>query len=666
MLRTLLPLFLALIAAPAPIVGGAVVPDKKLDAAAEKLRRAVGTGSQSGREAALLAIVELEDIGGVVVLQTEYARASQKLRGKRDELVEKTFVVERKREMVEAMKVRARSDPSVDGVVSRLWSDIGELDADISSLRKEVDEHRSVTNGLGAATSSLFGRFGPGKYKKAAALLWKDAEGHPEYGVRIAAAEMLGRVGGTGTALRLHKLMAKVHRQRIARRRDLPKLEEKVRKFEARYQKEIDQGTLTRATQQQYAQIRAEPASIRSDLHKLAFLVAAAAEAGGKALAREEGRNLEKSIDKLVKAQAAGKGGLRVLTLDVFRHADSDAVRAELRSMLSEEEEPLIRAEIIEAQASLADHAAVPALIGSYLADESWRVRSSAVAALAALRDKEAIPALIARLDVEEGRVRTEIQQALESLTGKRLGRNAKAWNAWWADDGATFEVSEEPVELKGSLTAEERIGVTFFGIRTESQRVLFILDVSGSMNFSMIPRENPADDTRNGRQPDMPRSGEDSRLGVARRELIKALGGIRDGGAVNIVLYATDVWSWSDELVTVDTEMRSEIIRYVEALSANGATNIWGALQRGLDLAGAEEGDGDEWSAPAFDTIYLLSDGRATAGVTTNPDEILSYVRERNRSAGITIHTIGLSGAQDAYLMRSLAEQNGGQYVAQ
>ncbi len=49
-----------------------------------------------------------------------------------------------------------------------------------------------------------------------------------------------------------------------------------------------------------------------------------------------------------------------------------------------------------------------------------------------------------------------------------------------------------------------------------------------------------------------------------------------------------------------------------------------------------------------------------------SNPDEILSYVRERNRTAGITIHAIGLSGAQDAYLMRSLAEQNGGQYVAQ
>ena len=48
----------------------------------------------------------------------------------------------------------------------------------------------------------------------------------------------------------------------------------------------------------------------------------------------------------------------------------------------------------------------------------------------------------------------------------------------------------------------------------------------------------------------------------------------------------------------------------------------------------------------------------------TTDPDQILAHVRERNRGVGITLHTIGLSGAQDAYLLRNLAEQNGGIYA--
>ena len=51
--------------------------------------------------------------------------------------------------------------------------------------------------------------------------------------------------------------------------------------------------------------------------------------------------------------------------------------------------------------------------------------------------------------------------------------------------------------------------------------------------------------------------------------------------------------------------------------------------------------------------------------GAVQGADGILAYLRERNRFAGIKIHTIGLSGDQDAYLMVRLAEENGGQYAA-
>jgi hypothetical protein len=51
--------------------------------------------------------------------------------------------------------------------------------------------------------------------------------------------------------------------------------------------------------------------------------------------------------------------------------------------------------------------------------------------------------------------------------------------------------------------------------------------------------------------------------------------------------------------------------------------------------------------------------------GLVITAEPILRYVREWNRTAGIVIHTIGLSGAQDAYLLRRLAEENGGTYVA-
>jgi hypothetical protein len=254
------------------------------------------------------------------------------------------------------------------------------------------------------------------------------------------------------------------------------------------------------------------------------------------------------------------------------------------------------------------------------------------------------------------------VGQALTSLTGQDFRGNVALWQRWWKENEASFQVPEQPPEKSAEEEARESAGVTFFGISTESQRILFVLDLSGSMDFAMVPKSNPDDDP--GKPYDYPEEGESSRLQVAKRDLIKALGGLRDGGVFNLVLYASDVWTWTDDgrLVTMEPKTRAQVVEFVEAADAVGGTNIYGAMERALDVAGAK--GGGEWSKPAVDTIYLLTDGRATVGVTTDPDEILAYVRERNRTAGIVIHTIGLSDAHDAVLLRRLAEENGGKYV--
>ena len=124
----------------------------------------------------------------------------------------------------------------------------------------------------------------------------------------------------------------------------------------------------------------------------------------------------------------------------------------------------------------------------------------------------------------------------------------------------------------------------------------------------------------------------------------------------------ASDVWTWQDNLVEMNDKMRVGVQDYVDDLEGSGGTNIYGAMKLALELAGAD--GGDKWSQPDIDTIFLLTDGRPSVGVTTDPDVIIDYVREQNASAGIVIHTIGLSGAQDAYLLSKLAEQNGGTYA--
>jgi hypothetical protein len=388
--------------------------------------------------------------------------------------------------------------------------------------------------------------------------------------------------------------------------------------------------------------------------------VDAARRAGGAALARESGKDLEKSMQKLVGALKKSKDRSRIDTLRLLMEASSESVRAQTRAMLDAETEPLGIATLIDGLTELGDKTLEPVLLSKYLAHDAWFVRARAAHALARLRSRAAIPALIARLETEEGRLRTDVNQALQSLTAQKFQAVFQVWQQWWKDNEATFVVPE-PVAQKSQLEInEEARGVTFFGITTESQRVLFVLDLSGSMEFAMVPKKNPDDDP--GKPPDTPGQGEFSRLVVAKRDLLKALGGIRDGGVFNIVFFASDVDPWADQPQTMNADVRTQAKTAVENATAVGATNIYGALECALDLAGAK--GGGIWTKPVYDTIYFLTDGRATVGVSQNTDEILSFVRERNASAGIVIHTIGLSDAHDAVLMRRLAEENGGVYV--
>jgi Mg-chelatase subunit ChlD len=198
---------------------------------------------------------------------------------------------------------------------------------------------------------------------------------------------------------------------------------------------------------------------------------------------------------------------------------------------------------------------------------------------------------------------------------------------------------------------------MTFFGLRTESQKVLFVLDVSGSMDFPMRTYTN-----------DKENSGE-TRISVAKRELLQALAGIREGGMFNIVLYSNDVWSWSDEPVVMSVETRAEVTTFVEELTVMGGTNLYGAIKGGLDACRGEARRKDvgtpKWITPVYDTIFLLSDGAPSVGISTDREDILDMAAEENSDLSVTINSIGLSSEQDAILMRRLAEQTGGKYVA-
>ena len=640
----------------------AVAPDEDFDKKRKAFERVAVSGTPEERERALQGLVETGDALAVTVLSGEFARAATKLRKANDELLRVRYQLERKRTLLVTLQMRAERDESLNESVAAQQERIRDLEAQEQRHHGDAREMGPWIESMGSGASTLFTALGS-KAKSARKELWETAEDAAELNQRLASVEMLGFVGGEGTAVDMQKLIADLGKERSALRRRLPKLLIDVRKMETRMQKEQEQndGRGSAATMQQYERAKAEAVSVQRAVVGLARVMEACVDAGGRALSREEGPLLERALSALLKAQKKAKGDSRLRTLEMIASSGSAEVVAALRGLLEKEKEPVVKGKVIAALAAAGDTELGGWLLEVGLADESWQVRSHAIAALATLRVRAGIPALIDRLTSADGRELTDCGEALTSLTGMNFHGNKELWRRWWADNEDDFVVPELEEETDASAAAEESIGVTFFGIRTDSRRVMFVLDLSGSMNFAMVPRDNPDDDPQ--KPYDMPRKDEFSRLDVAKTELMRALGGLEEGSIFNIVMYASDVWTWKDELVEMEEDTRPKISEFLDGIEAVGATNLYSALEVALDLSGAHASE--KWQEPEIDTIFVLSDGRPSVGLSTDADEILALVKERNEAAGITIHTIGLSGAQDAYLMRSLAEQNGGTYAA-
>ncbi len=657
MLRLLAPLLLFLGSVSAPAAA-----QTDYQAAVSAFHKASGSGGLSERKQALEALVSLGEPAALGVLSGELGRVSTGVREARDQAFRLRYAEERKQVFIAELELRAKKDGSLE-------KSLKDQEAKLRDLREKLgkEESRLAALGpwyeaLGEGAAKFASSLDSGKRKKVEKDLWTEIEEPQGLAERLAAIEILGHIGSDGTSVSLQKLITDLCKERSSLERKLPKLMTDVRKLERRMQEENEKTGGRTSMGEQYMRAKAEASDVQKAITVSGYLCDAASEAGALALSREEGKLLEKSVQKLLSAQKKAKDGARRRTLGMLGKSGLAPVLAQLRTLAETEREPAGRAYLIAALAEAGDQEFAEQLLGRYLADESWFVRSEAYKASALMRLKPAIPLLIARLEAEDGRLRTDAKEALSSLTGQDFNTNVALWQRWWKENGEGFVVPPlDEVAAKASEEAKEAIGTTFFGISTESKRVLFVLDLSGSMDFSMIPRDNPDDDPN--RPYDEPQGGERSRLEEARIALNKAIGGTDDGAVFNIVFYASDVWTWQDGLVEMDSETRSDALRMIEELDAVGGTNIYGALAVALEMAGAE--GGDKWSEPEIDTIFFLTDGRPSLGLTTDPDEILAFVRDLNASAGIVIHTIGLSGAQDAYLLRSLAEQNGGRYSA-
>lgn len=348
--------------------------------------------------------------------------------------------------------------------------------------------------------------------------------------------------------------------------------------------------------------------------------------------------------------RAALTGGLkhkawqqRVRCATILAHLGDDAAATAFDMGMAAERDPFVLAEMIRLRAKSRPAGLLEAL-ESLLASDDWQVRATVYAELAALPKKDVIDLLIARLDAEDGRLRDDIVDALVVLTGRRFPPDRTIWQGWWTKQRPIW-TPLKPGKKDGEKLVKGDGGksVSFYGIKTHSKRLVFCLDMSGSMAMPL--------DGQGGKK--------DPRIKSAKAQMERALRSLPDDALFTIVTYSSTVTAWKKKLVKATKANKKKAWAYVEKLQPSGSTNIYDALELSLQLAAGKKGS-------SADTIFFMTDGVPTDGRIVDPSQILAEITQRNRRAGVVIHSIGVSKDQNAGFLLNLSRANGGRYASQ
>jgi hypothetical protein len=345
--------------------------------------------------------------------------------------------------------------------------------------------------------------------------------------------------------------------------------------------------------------------------------------------------------------------------------ASNDGVRRAALSVLARDE----------------DAARLPLFL-DVLRHPDWSSRAIALAWLARSQSKEAVSAIIERFQAEApgSRLAADCGDTLRRMTGQPLPDDPQAWATWWSNVRATFEFprasgprtggAKRPPPQSGTKAPE------FYGIEIQSQRVVFVIDVSGSMTTEVAGAKDRG----------LPR------IEVAKRELANIVDALPPGSLFNIIAFNDTLTPWlpgvdaSAEVATgglggqrkgpstgqpagprkderkddkarardaekqkkADELLRGKAKDFVTRLAAQSGTNIYDALE----LA---------FQDPSVDTIFFLSDGIPSTGAETDPAAIREAVRRWNESRRLKINCVAVG--TELPLLKWLAQDSGGEY---
>jgi hypothetical protein len=583
----------------------------------------------------------------------ELERLEEKQKGELAQLSSKLFTAENEAKNAPKEGGAGGAAKAGGARVDQLATEKAELQAKVERTVLLLELHRSARRNLVGATGAVLRHAKGSEVDAALKQIERRVDGKAAPAERALWVDLYARLGREEVPAELLGVATEMSRALKRGEGELAKLRETYEKNTKLYFKAIEQGqksgTISRAVKDAFESSQQAVAQAVAAALAVERLRTACGRAVGPAVASlNEGAPRDKGVATLLTA-ARGERELeaRVAVLEGAGAVDRQDVREALRKVLVEDKDVKARLAALEALVELADRPAIEVARSRLLAHENWRMRAAAVSALVRVPEKESVPALIAALDVEQGRVREDVTQALQQLTGQAFAMSAPVWQQWWDGAKETFVVADAASARKPRVAAWEQQGegkVSFYGITSVSKRVCFVLDVSLSMKEPVAA------------------GSKRTKFDVAQEQLKQAIAALSDGDQFAVVLFAGSSARWSNKMTVVSTAVKQKVTEWIDSkIELDQGTNIHAGLKEAFGIAGM--GARDAAYDSAIDTMFFLSDGDATVGEIQDPLEIRRLVREWNKLSRIRIHTIGVGEAPNVALLYGLAEDSGGQF---
>ena len=218
----------------------------------------------------------------------------------------------------------------------------------------------------------------------------------------------------------------------------------------------------------------------------------------------------------------------------------------------------------------------------------------------------EALPGASADSGAQRPAVLAAIVASLRDASGLSHGAVRDRWVRW--ADGLDPDWRRKEAKKKRKAGSDDEAGsTTFYGLRLDSDRLVFLVDMSGSMW-----KEN----------------GDSTRKEQVEVELAKALRGLPESTMFNLIPYASDPGPWEDSLVQATPKNVEKAVKWFANNTQRGRGDLWSALVPVLN-------------DPSVDTVVILFDGAPSGGDRWNVELWRWLLQDQNRFRGVVIHAV-------------------------